>query len=459
MPEIRAAPTSPVMRLPSLRSVPWNGKVLLELVGSIMVPVDSATELYIGPDGYTDDPDQAQNFASTEDVTIESPGAPGKSAYQLWLDQGNTGTYADYYASLKGPRGDDASDTQVAIAVSQYLSANPPANGENGQDATPEQIASAVTAYLQANPPAAGQNATPTQIAAAVNEWLTTNPPAKGEPGIQGIPGQNGQDATDAQVAANVATYLTSYPPAQGQPGANASDQQVASAVSTYLGSHPVSDGKSIEIQVSGGQIQTRQTGGQWTNLISLAALTGASGNPGADGKQVELQKTSTAIQWRLASGTFADLVLLSAITGPQGNPGIQGNPGNAGAAATITAGTVSKLAVGSTPIITNSGTSAAATFNFGLPIGLQGVNVGTVTLAESAVVALSAGVRALTFTVAGVIAGEPLQIFPNAGLPAGYGIFGAIATAANAVQVTLIAPLLAIGASYSIPCKIIALR
>ena len=138
---------------------------------------------------------------------------------------------------------------------------------------------------------------------------------------------------------------------------------------------------------------------------------------------------------------------------------GPKGADGTNGTSATITAGTVTKNAPGTTPTVSNSGTSSAAVFNFGLPLGLTGVNLGTVTLAESAVVAISAGVRALTYTLTGVIAGEPLIIEPNAALPAGYGIFGAIATANNQVQVTLIAPLLAIGASYSIPCKIIAFR
>lgn len=33
-------------------------------------------------------------------------GDPGESAYRLWLDQGNTGTVADFLLSLKGPKGD-----------------------------------------------------------------------------------------------------------------------------------------------------------------------------------------------------------------------------------------------------------------------------------------------------------------------------------------------------------------
>lgn len=459
MPEFRTPPQAPVVRVPLFRAVEWEGKVLIELVGARTVPADLSSTLYLGPEGYTSDPGEAQNFASSDNVTIESPGAPGKSAYQLWLDAGNTGTYADYYASLKGPKGDDASASDIDASVAAYLDANPPIPGQDGADATPQQIAQAVATYLQAHPPAAGQNATPTQIAAAVNDWLTANPPAKGEQGIQGIPGEPGKDATDTQVAVQVASYMSAHPAPAGPAGQNATDIQVAQAINTYFAAHPVADGKSVEIRVDSGQIQARQTGGQWTNLVSLAALTGATGNPGVDGKQVELQKTATAIQWRLTGDTWTDLVLLSAITGPQGAKGDTGNTGSAGSAATITAGTVTKNAPGTSPTVTNSGNSSAATFNFGLPIGLSGVQVGTVTLAETAIVAISAGVRTLTFTVSGVIAGEPLEIYPNGSLPNGYGIFGAIATATNTVQVTLIAPLLAIGASYSIPCKIIAFR
>lgn len=37
---------------------------------------------------------------------INSQGAPGKSAYQVWLDAGNTGTELDYLAAIKGDKGD-----------------------------------------------------------------------------------------------------------------------------------------------------------------------------------------------------------------------------------------------------------------------------------------------------------------------------------------------------------------
>lgn len=59
--------------------------------------------------------------------------------------------------------------------------------------------------------------------------------------------------------------------------------------------------------------------------------------------------------------------------TGPAGATGPQGPIGPTGSAATITLGTVSTGAPGSSVIITNSGSSSAATLNFTIPRGDQG--------------------------------------------------------------------------------------
>ena len=55
---------------------------------------------------------------------------------------------------------------------------------------------------------------------------------------------------------------------------------------------------------------------------------------------------------------------------GPKGDQGEKGDPGQA---ATISAGTASSLPAGSSPTVTNSGTSSAAVFNFGIPKGDKG--------------------------------------------------------------------------------------
>lgn len=84
-------------------------------------------------------------------------------------------------------------------------------------------------------------------------------------------------------------------------------------------------DGREVEIQNSGTQIQWRYVGDvSWTNIVSIAAITGPTGATGSTG----------------ATGD----------TGPQGSQGIQGDPGPQGdPGAGITAGVV-EIDFGSTP-------------------------------------------------------------------------------------------------------------
>lgn len=102
--------------------------------------------------------------------------------------------------------------------------------------------------------------------------------------------------------------------------------------------------------------------------------------------------------------------------------------------------------------------------------VGTQGVKgdtgptskvpLGTVTLTQTAVVAIGAGTRNVTLTgVAGVLANDDILLFPTAALPAGYSLGGVAAPAAGTLIVSVNAPLLAIGASYSITCRVVALR
>lgn len=44
-------------------------------------------------------------------------GLPGKSTYQLWLDAGNTGTFDDFLAAQRGPKGDSGDITGVPAAA------------------------------------------------------------------------------------------------------------------------------------------------------------------------------------------------------------------------------------------------------------------------------------------------------------------------------------------------------
>ena len=59
--------------------------------------------------------------------------------------------------------------------------------------------------------------------------------------------------------------------------------------------------------------------------------------------------------------------------TGPQGPEGQQGIKGDQGDAATISVGTTTTLDAGADATVTNSGTTSAAVFNFGIPKGAKG--------------------------------------------------------------------------------------
>lgn len=65
---------------------------------------------------------------------------------------------------------------------------------------------------------------------------------------------------------------------------------------------------------------------------LSRVIIRGGSGG-GADAREIELQKSATAIQWHYTGDSeWTDLVTLAEITGPAGSPGPQGEKGDTGA-------------------------------------------------------------------------------------------------------------------------------
>ena len=143
---------------------------------------------------------------------------PGKSAYQLWLDEGNKGSEQDFLASLKGAKGDQGATGETGQAGQPGLSAyqlavqsgfkgsekewldflrkgpqgpqgNPGTNGKDGQ--------SAYQIWLNN-----GHKGTET-------DFLNSLIGPRGEQGPQGEPGKNGQDGAQGP---------------QGQPGLNGKD-------------------------------------------------------------------------------------------------------------------------------------------------------------------------------------------------------------------------------------------
>ena len=115
--------------------------------------------------------------------------------------------------------------------------------------------------------------------------------------------------------------------------------------ITTVLTGPAGTDGREIEIQAGETHIQWRFVGDEnWTDLISIAAITGTpgadgsngadgingidgnngtDGTDGTDGREILLQADSTYIQWRyVGESEWTNLVELASLKGEPGDPG-----------------------------------------------------------------------------------------------------------------------------------------
>lgn len=141
-------------------------------------------------------------------------GAAGASAYQIWLDNGNTGTEQDFLASLigatgaQGPTGAAGSDGADGTNGTDGVDGQDGAQGEPGADGTSINIqgiketvgdlpASGSAGDLWViNTAGGGANAGDGYVWTQEGNWLNIGP-LRGPQGIQGVPGQNGADGAD----------------------------------------------------------------------------------------------------------------------------------------------------------------------------------------------------------------------------------------------------------------------
>lgn len=90
----------------------------------------------------------------------------------------------------------------------------------------------------------------------------------------------------------------------------------------------------------------------------------------------------------------------------------------------------------------------------------IRGYDLGTVTISQTATVALVLGVRTFNLTgVTGLLATDLVMVVEDTGMPDGYGLCGAKVTGAGALKVRMLCPVLALGASFSFTVRVIALR
>jgi hypothetical protein len=147
------------------------------------------------------------------------PGEEGMSAYEVWLDLGNTGTEQDFIDSLKGPEGDpgdpgdpgadgdSAYDIWIAAGNTgteqEFLDSLKAIDGNDADSAYDIWIAAGNTGTEQ--------------------EFLDSLKGAVGDPGDPGDPGTDGDSAYDLWIAeGNTGTlqqFLDSLKGADGDPG------------------------------------------------------------------------------------------------------------------------------------------------------------------------------------------------------------------------------------------------
>lgn len=74
-------------------------------------------------------------------IGIQGPEGPrgpeGKSSYELWLENGNVGSYHDYYLSLKGPKGDKGDQGPPGSPGPRGLQGPPGSSGTEGLPGIP----------------------------------------------------------------------------------------------------------------------------------------------------------------------------------------------------------------------------------------------------------------------------------------------------------------------------------
>jgi len=145
------------------------------------------------------------------------PGEPGHTPTEAELNALISAFMDDHPVSGK------VGSQDLAKAVSDYMKANPVAQGARGPQGIPgrtptkAELQALISEFLDQNPVAGKVSSQ--QLAAAVADWMKSHPVAQGARGPQGIPGEPGRPPTTAEIASAVASYLKANPIPSGQSG------------------------------------------------------------------------------------------------------------------------------------------------------------------------------------------------------------------------------------------------
>ena len=166
----------------------------------------------------------------------------------------------------------------------------------------------------------------------------------------------------------------------KGEPGTGITIKGKYDSLSALQAAHPKAD--EGDAYMAGVNLYV-WNGSAWIDCGNIQGPKGEKGDPGSQGLQglqgPAGEKGATGPQGtRGEKGEKGD----TGSQGPQGVQGLQGLQGPAGNAATITIGSVTTSAPGTSAQVTNSGTSSAVVLDFVLPKGKDGAD-GGVTVDE----------------------------------------------------------------------------
>ena len=190
------------------------------------------------------------------------PGKDGKSAYQVWLDKGNTGTESDFITSLKGPRGE---------------------KGQKGDAGTPG---------------AKGDRGLPGERGPQGNVGAT---------GAKGDTGEKGRDGREVQFQVSATSIQWKY-----KEEAIWRDLIALASLKGPQGAKgdAGTPGREIECRLSGDWVQWHYKGDStWNNLVSKQELKGVKGDKGD--------------AFKYSDFTQAQLEALRGPKGDKGEPGV----------------------------------------------------------------------------------------------------------------------------------------
>jgi hypothetical protein len=241
---------------------------------------------------------------------------PGKSAYDLWIDQGNKGTVDDFLRSLIGPRGRDCDDTKAGSAAPGFcanvqacissLNLQGPVgpqgpNGADGQDGL-----SAYQIWLNL-----GNTGTEADFLASL-----TGP--QGDPGVQGPIGATGPQGPQGDPGVQGPIGATGPQGPQGDPG-------VQGPIGATGPQGPQGDpGVQGPIGATGPQGPQGDPGVQ--GPIGETGPQGPQGDPGVQGPI-----GATGPQGPQGDPGVQGPIGATGPQGPQGDPGVQGPIGATG--------------------------------------------------------------------------------------------------------------------------------